>query len=141
MSSEIEFTADADEAILMVKNAADALEPPGITEAVKAGAEVIRRGIYNRAPLKSGRLARSFNIEPVSATSFDVASTLIYAPVHEFGATIRPRQAKYLRFRIGDRIVFAKKVTIPPRPYVQPTYDEDGQLALDTIADHIDGAF
>lgn len=40
------------------------------------------------------------------------------AAVHQFGATIVPVAARALAFSIGGRDVFAKKVTIPARPYL-----------------------
>lgn len=42
----------------------------------------------------------------------------IGARVHQFGAVITPVNAKALRFDLGGKTVFAKKVTIPARPYV-----------------------
>jgi phage virion morphogenesis protein len=47
-----------------------------------------------------------------------VGSNKEYAAVHQFGATIVPKNGKALRFMLGDRVVFAKKVTIPARPYL-----------------------
>ena len=41
---------------------------------------------------------------------------MIYAPVHEFGATIRAKRAKYLKFNIpGVGWRQKKEVTIPER--------------------------
>jgi phage gpG-like protein len=34
-----------------------------------------------------------------------------------YGATIRPKKAKFLRFKIGDRWAMRKQVTIPARPF------------------------
>jgi phage virion morphogenesis protein len=52
------------------------------------------------------------------ARSVRVGSNKVYAAVHQFGATIVPKNAKSLRFMLGSRVVFAKKVTIPARPYL-----------------------
>jgi phage gpG-like protein len=41
-----------------------------------------------------------------------------YPPVHQFGAVITPKVAKTLRFVVGGRVVFAKSVTIPSRPFM-----------------------
>ena len=46
-----------------------------------------------------------------------------YALIHELGGVIRPVAAKALAFKIGDRWVFAKSVTIPARPYLRPAAD------------------
>ncbi len=37
---------------------------------------------------------------------------------HQRGRTIRPRNGEFLVFEIGNRTVFARKVTIPARPIV-----------------------
>jgi phage gpG-like protein len=47
-----------------------------------------------------------------------------YGSIHEFGGVIVPRHANALRFRIKDKWVMAKKVTIPRRPYVWPGLQE-----------------
>lgn len=126
----------------VIARAARALEPPLVSGAVREGAKVIQRGIAARAPRRSGRLARSFQIESVDAYTYDVASDLIYAPVHEYGATIRPRRATYLRFVVGGQVVFTKgPVVIPARPYVEPTAAADGDAALNAVADRIERNF
>ena len=52
------------------------------------------------------------------AMSVRVGSAKIYAGVHQFGATILPKKGKSLVFHLGKRVVFAKRVTIPARPYL-----------------------
>jgi phage virion morphogenesis protein len=47
-----------------------------------------------------------------------IGSSKVYAAVHQFGATIVPVKARALVFRLADGVVFAKKVTIPARPYL-----------------------
>ncbi|HQU16637.1 MAG TPA: phage virion morphogenesis protein [Gammaproteobacteria bacterium] len=54
-----------------------------------------------------------------------VGSNKVYAAIHQFGGTIRPVNAKALVFRLGNgkggkkgRVVHAKSVTIPARPYL-----------------------
>jgi phage gpG-like protein len=42
----------------------------------------------------------------------------IGARVHQFGAVIKPVNGKALKFSIGGQTVFAKKATIPARPYL-----------------------
>lgn len=41
-----------------------------------------------------------------------------FAHVHQDGAVIEPKTAAALRFKLGDRTVHAKRVTIPARPFV-----------------------
>ncbi|OYV40406.1 MAG: hypothetical protein B7Z80_04585 [Rhodospirillales bacterium 20-64-7] len=47
-------------------------------------------------------------------------SSMIYAAVHQFGATIVPKNAPALSFRLGldARWVHVQSVTIPARPYL-----------------------
>jgi phage gpG-like protein len=66
---------------------------------------------------RSGTLARSIDYA-VRGESVTVGSGIIYAAIHQFGGTITPKQAKRLVFRIGNRTIFTKKVTIPARPYL-----------------------
>jgi phage gpG-like protein len=49
---------------------------------------------------------------------FTISNAKIYASVHQNGATIRPRNAKRLAFKLAGGMVFARKVRIPARPMV-----------------------
>ena len=69
---------------------------------------------------------------------------IIYAKIHQFGGVIRPRTAKTLRFFIGNRVIFAKQVVIPARPYM-PIVGNDVVLPQDwlkatikALQDHIE---
>lgn len=57
----------------------------------------------------------SFSTEGHSVT---VGTNKKYGAVHQFGAVIRPKTAKALVFKLGDRVVRVKSVTIPARPYL-----------------------
>lgn len=138
MPDSIRIDIDVSGPIRMLRHAIDAIEPPNITYAVRDAAKVYGAGIDARAPRKTGRLARSFEIQPLSTTSYEVSSGLVYAPVHEFGATIRPRRARALRFFVGGQLVFARKVTIPARPYVAPTFEVDSDRAFDAFATRVE---
>lgn len=48
----------------------------------------------------------------------EVGSSFKWAATHQFGATIRPVRARWLRFYVGGAAVFAKKVEIPARPFL-----------------------
>lgn len=41
-----------------------------------------------------------------------------FAHIHQFGAVILPKAAKRLSFLLGGRRVFARRVTIPARPFL-----------------------
>lgn len=50
-----------------------------------------------------------------------------YARVHEYGATIKPKVAKVLKFQVGGQTVYAKHVTIPARLGWASTWDTAGE--------------
>lgn len=69
-------------------------------------------------------------------------SNMHYARIHQFGGEIRPKSASRLAFKVGDRLVFADKVTIPARPFLG--IDEEGRItiagiALDALAEALGG--
>jgi len=69
----------------------------------------------------TGNLARSesYSVQDWSATIIVGAK---YGAIHEFGGTIVPVRAKFLHFTTKDgREVFAKKVTMPKRPFLGPS--------------------
>ncbi|MEW9272976.1 phage virion morphogenesis protein [Gluconobacter oxydans] len=75
----------------------------------------------NRKPLpilvQSGQLRQQLPTE-VRGNTIIVGSSVKYGGVHQFGATIVPRTAKALRFRIGAKKFDVGKVVIPARPYL-----------------------
>lgn len=91
-----------------------------LTKAGKAQAEANRQGgaaVGN--PLRdTGRMRNSITSR-VEADGVTIGTNVIYAPVHQFGATIRPKKAGRLVFP-GPRgdIIFAKKVIVPARPFL-----------------------
>lgn len=66
-----------------------------------------------------------------------------FAHIHQFGATISPKNARALVFQLGGRTVRAKKVTIPARPFVGLSADnaeEIEELVTDVLAGMLGGA-
>jgi phage virion morphogenesis protein len=53
-----------------------------------------------------------------SAHSVRIGSNKVYAAIHQFGGTIKPVRARRLVFHLGKRVVFARQVQIPARPYL-----------------------
>lgn len=70
-------------------------------------------------PLRdTGRLNRSI-VANADKTGVTIGTNVQYAPTHQFGATIVPKRAKRLVFPgPGGRMIFAKKVAIPARPFL-----------------------
>lgn len=64
-----------------------------------------------------GNLANSFSHEG-TATQALWGTNLLQARILQFGGTILPKIKKALRFRIGNRWLTVKKVTIPARAFI-----------------------
>ena len=61
---------------------------------------------------------------------------LIYARVHQLGATITAKKSKYLKFKMGDRWVQKKSVTIPARRWLR-VQDEDVNQIVAFLKNHV----
>jgi phage gpG-like protein len=118
------------------------------------------------APLKSrtgsplrdtGRFMNSFTAK-WSPDSFSVSTNFVGAAVHQYGATITPKNAKMLAFKVRGAptksrprgrasSVFAKSVTIPARQIVPEGdvgprwHDAIEDAAMVTIMRHMGGDF
>lgn len=94
-------------------------------------------GILRESAMRGG-LMGSITFD-AGQDSVEVGSNKVYAAVHQTGATIKPRSASHLAFRLGGEAVFAKSVTIPARPYIGVS-DEDEEMILDVIENAVDRA-
>jgi phage gpG-like protein len=65
-----------------------------------------------------------------------VGTNIAYAAIQNDGGVIYPKTAKALRFKCRGKWVFAKKVTIPARPFNDWTR-EDGKELVETIENYI----
>lgn len=77
------------------------------------------------AVLRGGKPLRDTGVHLMNAVNHRVEGNSVlvgvpppWATVHQFGATIAAKNAKTLRFKIGDRWVSKKSVTIPARPFL-----------------------
>jgi len=57
-----------------------------------------------------------------------------FAHIHQEGATIVPKNASFLAFRVRGKRAVARKVTIPPRPFVGVS-PADAQELRETVTD------
>ena len=83
-------------------------------------------------PLRdTGRLRGS--ISPAAdASGVTVGTNINYAAVHQFGATIKPKKAGgRLVFPGAGKMIFARQVTIPARPFLP--LDGNGAAVLPDI--------
>lgn len=75
----------------------------------------------------------------VDGDSVEVGTNKIHATVHQLGATIRPRTADALVFSMGGETVAAKSVTIPARPYMGISAEDQTEI-LAIMEDFISSA-
>ena len=94
-----------------------ACEPPAVTDALVAAMTVIQKGAQDRAPHKTGALARSIELQVTGPTSVSVGTDSPYSFVQEFGATIRAQ------------------------PYFLPAFTQDSPAAETAIGDEFDRNF
>jgi len=94
--------------------------------------------------LDTGRLRNSINYNVTRPNEVVIGTNVFYAPVHQFGAEIHPVYAKMLRFvpRGSKKPIFAKKVTIPPRPFLPlsgmpPAWES---VVMGQLARYVEGA-
>lgn len=79
-----------------------------VRKALDPSAKILRR---------TGVLFNSIQRQ-VSGNSVFIGTNLSYARTHQEGATIRPRNANFLAFRIGNQFFRKKQVTIPQRRFI-----------------------
>ncbi|KZM49454.1 phage virion morphogenesis protein [Labrenzia sp. OB1] len=71
-----------------------------------------------------------------SATDAEWGAAWEFAHVHQYGAVIEPKDAKALAFQIGGQPVFAKRVTIPARPFVGLSTGNEAEIE-DLVTDFL----
>lgn len=77
----------------------------------------------------------------VTSDSVYVGTNKIYAAPHQYGATIKPKTGKYLKFQTSDgNWVAVKQVKIKKRAFLGVSKKDKKELAT-TIKDYIAGAF
>lgn len=69
-----------------------------------------------------------------------VGTNVLYAAVHQFGATIRAKGSGHLKFQVGGRWASKKQVTIPARPFLGVSRDDQAEIG-NILADHVRKAF
>lgn len=82
----------------------------------------------SRILTESGRLRDSINSQP-SRDEVRVGTNTIYAGAHQFGAEIKPKSASHLYFRIGGHLVVTDSVTLPERPFLGISDDDETSIA------------
>lgn len=125
----------------------------GATIVQSAARKMVYAGHPDHLVGRSGRLRQGI-VQLVHETYAEVGTNVVYGPAHEFGATIVPRNSKYLAIPVGDlrgsprdhelnwtpgadggilrddageaQYVLKSSVTIPPRPFLTPAFEQSG---------------
>ncbi|WP_374653118.1 phage virion morphogenesis protein [Dongia sp.] len=96
-----------------------------------------------RALIEGGKTLRDHNqlygsiTHVASANGVEVGSNVLYAAVHQFGATIEAKNAKTLKFKVGGRYVSKERVTIPARPFLGID-DGDRAMIAETVSEWLE---
>jgi phage gpG-like protein len=80
--------------------------------------EPLKVRIGGQPLVKTGKLRDKAQSATPTASGIMVTIDLVRAATHQYGATIRAKTAKKLRFRAGRRWVFVDQVSIPARPFL-----------------------
>ncbi|MBQ9402118.1 MAG: HK97 gp10 family phage protein [Clostridia bacterium] len=113
---------------LMSASARTQIAEDAVTEGaavVQAYAQMNARDVFSRR--QRGTLRNSI-IPRVNKTATgaeaEIGPQVIYGRIQELGGTIRPIRGKVLHFKIDDRDIYTKQVTLPPRPYLAPAVND-----------------
>ena len=71
----------------------------------------------------AGHVKEIYPRDLVVGVSKQSTGSLAGAAIHQYGGTIEPRNKPFLVFQLNGELVFAKKVTIPARPYLGATLE------------------
>lgn len=110
-----------------------AVDPSGKGwKALKPAYAAVKRGpgILRGAGMRGGLMGSI--TQRAGHDSVEVGTNKIYAGVHQSGATIKPKSAGRLVFRLASGVVFARSVTIPARPF-SGFSSEDEVTTLDVV--------
>jgi phage gpG-like protein len=111
-----------------VKALRGAFSGDNLLSAAMAAGRYIQSNARNYAPVDTGNLRASIQVEPDEVKPniawVNIGTDVIYAAIQEFGGTIKPKVAKMLSWvdKDGKRI-FARAVQIKAQPYLRPAVD------------------
>ena len=98
-----------------------------------------KRKLTGGSPLnvRSGTLRSSLaaEVKKVHGNAYEgkVGTNIIYAKIHEYGATIRAKTGEYMRFPGAGGWVTTSEVKIPARPWLNPSLEENRKKINKTL--------
>lgn len=94
-------------------------------------------GILRERAMRGGLMGSiTFNAGP---DTLELGTNKIYAAAHQFGVVITPVKASHLVFRIGNQVIKARSVTIPARPFLGISAEDERTIA-EGVTDALDRA-
>ena len=88
----------------------------------------IRARVEGGQTLSDTRVLRNSVTYRATPKRVDVGTNDKRAATHQFGAKIRPKKVKALRFKVGDRWATKKLVRIPARPFIGLSEDDEKEI-------------
>jgi HK97 gp10 family phage protein len=119
-----------------LKALSEAVRGKKLELALKSGALLIQGPAKEKAPVRTGNLRRSIQIETSSSgdtAEARIGTNLVYARIQEFGGTIVPKSKPMLAWKGDDGWHFAHKVEVPAHPYLRPAFDEHHGAAVTEV--------
>ena len=114
----------------------DEESPDGATwEPLSAITKKIKKKNQDKVLTQDGHLAGQLTYR-ANPKYVEIGSTRIYASVHQFGATIKPKNGAALVFGPEGGKIYARSVTIPARPYLGVS-SEDRTTIVDAVNDYL----
>ncbi len=80
---------------------------------------------------QSGALVQSIDYV-ATPDSVMIGSGLVYARIHQQGGKIEPKSAKALAFMVGNQFRLVQSVTMPARPYLGLSPDNENEIVETT---------
>ena len=103
----------------MLKDIQDNFDKEQSPEGNKWKALTYRTGkILNRTGAFRNSIRMQIDGDTIKVGTNHTVNGVLIPAVHQFGATIHPKTKPYLVFRIGNKLVRAKQVTIPARKWL-----------------------
>jgi phage gpG-like protein len=96
----------------------------------------IRALMFGGKTLTDQAILRNSITHNVFGDGVEVGSDLIYAAVHQFGATITAKTDQGLMFKIGDQFVRKDSVTLPARAYLGVDAEDEAAI-VQILEDHL----
>ena len=129
MSARMRIVSGGGVAGMKFRTIAAGVGGPVMANALHAGALVgvsaARDNVKGQGLWNTGDFARRIDVQSATPRKAVYGTDHPGAKLQEFGGTVVPKKAKVLHFFVDGEEVFARKVTVPARPYMRPSADQN----------------